>query len=93
MTLDRVVEFRANRLLDGIEELLADSAEACGSAFFSRKTFIDQLESCLVNRFTVDQTLAVGCEYVIIEVFGSCSCPSCFIIPGRSLLGRLRPFF
>ena len=95
MTLNGFVKLCAHDLFKRVDELLADSTEARGLSFLGRITFIGQLESGQVNRFSVDQTLAVSGEYVIVEIRNcSSSCPSCFFFffIYRSLLGRLRLF-
>jgi hypothetical protein len=69
MTLNCVVKFSPQYLFECVEKLLTDSSKSRGLSLFCREAFIDQLESCQVNGFPVDQTLAVGMEYVIVELF------------------------
>lgn len=79
MTLNCIVKFCAHHLFKSVDELLADASEPGRLSFLGRETFIGQLERCQMNRFSVDQTLAVGMKYGIIEIVNcSCSCPSYF---------------
>jgi hypothetical protein len=94
MALYRIEKFCAHDLLKRVDELLADSRESGRLSLFGREAFISQLESCQMDRFSVDQTLAVRMKYGIIEI-ASCSgfSPSCFFfICSRSFGQKLRFF-
>lgn len=68
MSSNRQHQFRPDQCFKGVDKFFTYSAKALRASLCGWEPIVDQFECAFTNRFTVQQTLEVLWEYVIVDV-------------------------